>query len=159
MFKNYDMLFNPWRVWATKSRPEQENLNIVTHYEKGKYDLCILHLDQQSIYNPDEGMRISKGRLYSEVNECIKDIPKVVINHMTPFHDRMDSPRVVQYIKDLVGDNFMVVNSNEASTQWGWGHTIVHGLDPDEWWDLPKEPRCVVALVRLEWRRLTEEYF
>lgn len=121
-------------------------MNEVTHYEKGKYDLAILHIDQQSIYDPEKGDRISKGRIYEELNETIDDIPKVVINHMTPFHDKYDSDKVVRKIKNLVGDNHMLVNSHTAQGQWGWGNSIIHGMTTDEWWDLPKEPRVVVSL-------------
>jgi Glycosyltransferase len=40
----------------------------------------------------------------------------------------------------------MVVNSERAAEMWGWGHPIIHGLDPDEWWSLDKEPRVVTMI-------------
>jgi hypothetical protein len=42
----------------------------------------------------------------------------------------------------------MVVNSHTAASdkEWGFGHPIVHGMDPGEWFDLPKEPRIFTAL-------------
>jgi len=40
----------------------------------------------------------------------------------------------------------MIVNSYEAVNEWGWGHPIWHGMDIDEWEDLPKEPRVFTAL-------------
>ncbi len=43
----------------------------------------------------------------------------------------------------MIGRNKMIVNSFRAREQWGWGKVIWHGLDADEWWDLPKEPRSV----------------
>ena len=52
----------------------------------------------------------------------------------------------IEGMKKLVGDNVMVVNSHQAAKDWGWGIPIIHGLDPNDWWDLPKEPRCVVSL-------------
>jgi glycosyltransferase involved in cell wall biosynthesis len=144
--EEYALMINPWRYWGDVQRPMPPNMHYVTHYEKGYYDFAILHIDQQSIYDPDHDDRISKGRLYNELNECIQDIPKIVINHMTPFHDKYDPPYVINFIKKMVGNNTMVVNSYEAAKQWGWGNPIIHGLDTEEWKTLPKEPRAVVAL-------------
>lgn len=142
----YDLIINPYRVWGTASRPIPDNVHFVPYYEKGKYDFAILHVDQQSIYDPDKGDRIHKGKLFQDLNKVIDDIPKIVINHMTPFHDKYDNAYVIDYIKRLVGDNTMVVNSFEAAKQWGWGNPIIHGMEPDEWWDLPKEPRAITTL-------------
>ena len=74
------------------------------------------------------------------------DCPIVTINHMTPFHDKYDSPYVVDYIKKMTKGTFMITNSYEAAKQWGWGHPVIHGMEVDEWWDLPKEPRCIIVL-------------
>lgn len=144
--EQYDLLHNPWRSWADIYRPMPDNMKIVTHYESGKYDFAILHVDQQSIYNPYAGDRMTKGLLYREANETIRDIPKIVINHMTPFHDKYSTNAVIDIIKKMVGDNIMVVNSHQAKEQWGWGNTIVHGMRSDEYWDLPKEPRATIVL-------------
>ena len=148
--ESYDLVINPYRSWATVHRPFPDNCNMVTSFEAGKYDYAILHVDQQSIYNPDEGDRISKGRLFSEIKETIEredpDLPIFVINHNTPFHDKYESEKVVDIIKELIGKHEMIVNSHQSRKQWGWGATIVHGMDVDEWWDLPKEPRVVVSL-------------
>jgi len=140
------MIINPYRAWAYTHRPKPDNVNFVTHYEKGKYDFALLHIDQQSIYDPEKNDRISKGLLYVEINRLVQDIPKIVINHMTPFHDKYETDYVVKVIKDLIGDNHMICNSHTARKQWGWGHTIIHGLDVDEWWNLPKEPRAIIVL-------------
>lgn len=156
-------LENNVRRWSKySSRPEPttwlspEQFEWVTHYEPGKYDLAILHVDQQHT-DP----RIGKGQLYRQLNEVIKDIPKLVINHGTPMWDDfytedlvinggiVHSPRgTIQLdgMKRLIGDNFMVVNSYEAVNRWGWGYPLIHGLDKEEWFDLPKEPRIVLAL-------------
>jgi len=144
--ESYDLVTNPYRKWATVHRPLSDKCNMIPFYTPGKYDLAILHVDQQSIYNPEKGDRISKGRIYKELNETITDIPKVVINHMTPFHDKYTSEQTVSIIKNMIGDNHMVVNSHDARKQWGFGHTIIHGMEVDEWWDLPKEPRCIISL-------------
>ena len=69
----YDMIVNPYRGWGTSSRPFPPNARWVNYYEKGKYDLAILHVDQQSIYNPSAGDRIHKGKLYLELREVIGD--------------------------------------------------------------------------------------
>jgi len=145
--KQYDLIINPYRTWGTSHRPFPRNFNWVTHYEKGKYDLAILHVDQQSVYNPEQGDRIHKGKLYLELREAIgNDCPIITINHMTPFHDKYESPYVVEFIRKMTEGTTMVCNSHEARKQWGWGETIIHGMDPSEWYDLPKEPRCVTVL-------------
>jgi glycosyltransferase involved in cell wall biosynthesis len=128
----------------------------VTYYEPGKYDLAILHVDQQHT-DP----RIGKGWLYSDLNELIQDIPKMVLNHGTPMWDEyytedqvinggmvqtMKGPVKLIGMKEKIGDNFMVVNSYEAVERWGWGYPLIHGLDKDEWFDLPKEPRVALSL-------------
>lgn len=145
--ENYDFIINPYRVWGETSRPFPEKGRWVTHYEKGKYDLAILHVDQQSIYDPAQGDRIHKGKLYMELREAIgNDVPIVTINHMTPFHDKYESPYVVEFIRKLTEGTTMVVNSHTAKKQWGWGNTIIHGLHKEDWLDLPKEARVVTVL-------------
>lgn len=144
----YDFIVNPYRTWGEQSRPFPKNARWVSHYEKGAYDLAILHCDQQSIYDPEKGDRIHKGKLYQELRQAIgNDVPIVTINHMTPFHDKYESPYVVKFIKDMTAGTHMVVNSHEARKQWGWGTTITHGMDSSEWLDLPKEPRVVTVLT------------
>jgi len=145
--EQYDLILNPYRTWGESSRPFPEKCRWVTHFEKGKYDLAILHVDQQSIYNPSQGDRITKGKLYFNLREAIgNDCPIVTINHMTPFHDKYESPFVVDFIKKMTEGTIMVSNSYQAQKQWGWGEVITHGLDADEWYDLPKEPRAVTVL-------------
>lgn len=145
--ENYDFVINPYRVWGTQNRPFPENGRLVTHYEKGAYDLAILHVDQQSIYDPLQGDRIHKGKLYMELRQAIgNDVPIVTINHMTPFHDKYESPYVVEFIRKLTEGTTMVVNSFEAKKQWGWGNVIIHGMHQSDWLDLPKEPRVVTVL-------------
>ena len=147
-FECYDFIINPYRKWADTYRPYPKNSKEIPFYTPGKYDLAILHVDQQTIFEAERGNSVKKGRLYKELNETIQDIPKIVINHMTPFHDKYSTDRTVDIIKKLVGDNHMIVNSHEAKKQWGWGHTIIHGMDIEEWVDLPKEPRCIVSLSK-----------
>lgn len=165
--KNFPVKFhyleNNVRRWSRFShRPEpttwlnKDEFEWVTHYEPGKYDLAILSVDQQHT-DPN----IGKGWVYRDLNELIKDIPKMVINHGTPLWDEfytedlvihggeVHTPRGVRKLvgmKEKIGDNFMVVNSYEAVNRWGWGYPLIHGLDPDEWLNLPKEPRVVLSL-------------
>lgn len=159
----FHYLENNVRRWSKHShRPEpttwltQDEFEWVTHYEPGKYDLAILHVDQQHT-NPD----IGKGWLYTDLNNLIQDVPKIVINHGTPMWDEfytedivinggeVHTPRGMKRLvgmKEKIGDNFMIVNSYEAVNRWGWGYPLIHGLDPNEWWDMPKEPRVTVQL-------------
>lgn len=160
--KFYWMKNNVRRISRYSARPEpttwlsKDEFEWVTHYEKGKYDIAILHLDQQCA-----SPLIGKGQLYRDLNEIITDIPKIVINHGTPMWDEFYTEDMVingglvrsskgdiqiDGIKKMIGDNFMIVNSYDAVERWGWGYPLIHGIDPDEWWDLPKEPRVVISL-------------
>lgn len=153
----FTYLENNVRRWSRHSaRPMPDHLKWATHYEPGKYDVAILHVDQQHT-DPN----IGKGQLYRAMNEIITDIPKIVINHGTPMWDEMftedmvinggdiHTERGVKHMigmKELIGDNFMVVNSYEAVDRWGWGYPLIHGMDASEWYDLPKEPRVTISL-------------
>jgi len=166
--QHYDVKFsyleNNVRRWTKASaRPEptdwlnSDQFEWVTHYEPGKYDVAILHTDQQ---HADPA--IGKGQLYRQLNELIQDIPKIVINHGTPMWDEMftedivinggeildrkGKPRQLDGMKKILGDNFMVTNSYHAVDRWGWGYPLIHGMTGSEWWDLPKEPRSLVQL-------------
>lgn len=92
----------------------------------------------------------------------IQDIPKIVINHGTPMYSEMyDEDMVINGgtaygksgqkekitgMKEMIGDNFMIVNSYEAVKRWGFGYPVIHGMDSEEWFDLPKEPRVTISL-------------
>ncbi|HEY4785833.1 MAG TPA: glycosyltransferase [Bacteroidales bacterium] len=145
---------NVKRQWDYNLRPIPKNLKFVAYYEEGKYDFAILHIDQ-AIINSNQ-----KRVIYDQFNEVITDIPKIVVNHGSPvFHgDIVDSDQSLNYmefqkkhinvVKEAVGNNIMVVNSHTAATSrgWGWGVPIVHGINPDDWLDLRKEPRVFTAL-------------
>ncbi len=160
--EHYDVEFtyleNNVRRWSNNSaRPLPRHLKWATHYEPGKYDVAILHTDQQ---HADPA--IGKGQLYRQLNEVIQDIPKIVINHGTPMWDeqftedivvnggqmidRKGKPKIIDGMKKIIGNNFMVVNSYHAVKRWGWGYPLIHGMTANEWWDLPKEPRALVQL-------------
>lgn len=151
------LLENNVRRWKrNQHRKLPEHVNWVQYYEPGKYDLAILHLDQQCV-NPD----IGKGKLYRDLNQIITDIPKIVINHGTPDYREMydenlvvnggfvltkNGDKWIDGMKQLIGDNFMIVNSYEAVNRWGFGYPIIHGMDAEEWPDNPKEFRVVMSL-------------
>lgn len=137
----------------------------VTHYEKGKYDVALLHLDQQCL--EDSLWAIGKGSVYREINSVIRDIPKIVIMHGTPYYpEKFDcdikkenyaqrgftkhqigmSSQLIKEVKKIAGSNLIIVNSKTAAKQWGIGTPIIHGLDKEEWLDLPKEPRVVTMI-------------
>ena len=159
----FHYLLNNVRRWTEYSaRPEPttwltpDEFEWVTHYEPDTYDLALLRVDQQHV-NPD----IGKGHLYRDMNELIQDIPKMVVNHGTPMYDEWYTEDMVINggevhtdrglkkaigMKEKVGDNFMIVNSYDSVERWGWGYPLIHGMDKDEWYDLPKEPRVVISL-------------
>lgn len=165
--KKYPVKFyyleNNVRKWSNLSpRPEpttwlnEDEFEWVQYYEPKKYDVAMLHVDQQHV-NPN----IGKGYLYKQLNNVIQDIPKIVVNHGTPMYAEMyDEDQVVnggeiqtshgsehlKGMKELIGDNFMIVNSYEAVERWGWGYPIIHGMDASEWVDLPKEPRVTMMI-------------
>jgi intein/homing endonuclease len=144
---------NTNKIWYLNTRPLPKNAHFVAYYEPGKYDFAILDVDQQLVNND-----IGKRKIYIDLNNLIQDIPKVVINHGTPVYPEYckmgdmtykDSENIViKEIKNLVGDNPMVVNSYESASEreWGWGTPIWHGMNPKDWVDLPKEPRIFTAL-------------
>ena len=159
----YEQLKFPWAQWSWLKQWKREYsqgprgdieplFNWVPYYQKGKYDVAILHLDQQCI---EPGiLATGKGMVYRHLNEVIQDIPKIVIMHGTPYNpeaqtdkgEPMTTEYIVRTVKEMVGDNYFVVNSHKAAQQWGWGKTIIHGMDPTEWRDLPKEPRVVTMI-------------
>lgn len=154
---DFYILENNVRRWKrTQHRKLPDYVKWVQYYEPGEYDLAILRLDQQCV-NPD----IGKGKLYRDLNQVIQDIPKIVMNHGTPDYQEMydedmvinggfmltkDGDEWMDGMKQLVGDNFMIVNSYEAVRRWGWGYPIIHGMDAEEWPILPKEFRVSLPL-------------
>ena len=157
---NWHYLIQYTRRWSKEARPLPEHLKWVTCYEEGKYDLVVMHIDQQCL-DPD----IARGKsiLFREVKKQVKDTPMICINHGTPVYPEI-LPQYAEKngmgnteqagiewakkkMKELMeGIEVMVVNSYEAEKMWGFGHTIIHGMDKDEWWDLKKEPRIVTVL-------------
>ncbi len=156
----------PYRRWGYEARPLPANARFVGFYEPGKYDLAILHLDGECA---DEEKR--KGDLYKEMDKLITDIPKIVINHGTPFlpevfgkyfkHIRneddvlkLSTDMCKDNMKMIIGKNTMVVNSEQAAEDWGWGIPIIHGMagnPEEEYWDLEKEVRVAFIVSPAGW--------
>lgn len=172
MTKKYPVKFyyleNNVRRWSKYgSRPEpttwltSDEFEWVTYYEPNKYDFALLRNDQQHA-DP----LIGKGQLFRALNSVIQDIPKIVVNHGTPMWDERFTedyvkyggvvethrgPRKIDGIKELVKDAVvMLVNSYESVERWKGVHDniypTIHGLDSNEWPDLPKEPRVVLPV-------------
>ena len=84
---SFSYLENNVRRWTKYSpRPEpttwlsEDEFEWVTHYEPGKYDVAILHVDQQHT-DPN----IGKGQLYRQMNKLIQDFFFHLL-HKTHFH-------------------------------------------------------------------------
>jgi len=156
---HFFLIDNPAKEWRREeylaSRPIPNNVTFVPYYEKGKYDFAILNVDQQCI-NP----KLGKSQVVMDLNAEIQDIPKIFINHATPVYPEFVSEPdmtkeqeeeiVRNKIKQIVGDNLMVVNSYKAVEEWGSQFRNVvpiwHGISADEWFPLPKEPRVATAV-------------
>ena len=155
----------PYSNGARGNFYEKYPLKNIPYYEEGKYDVAILHLDQQCF---EESLwERGKGSVYREFNESIKDIPKIVIMHGTPYYPEQFSSDIreenykemgytkdqvgmssnlIEKCKEAIGDNIMISNSRQAAKEWGFGGSIIHGMPEDEWFDLPKEPRVVTMI-------------
>ncbi len=144
----WDHVVSTIRKWG-KHRPLPDTVKQVAYYEPGKYDVAVLHIDQQCV----DGS-FGKSRLYRELNETVTDIPKIVINHGTPFWPEVyEQDDIIRKMKILIGNNHVVYNSHRAQGMWekngpmgASSRTIIHGMDPEQWWDMPKEPRVVTML-------------
>lgn len=145
---------NSKQQWDISKRPQPPEITFVPHYDPGRYDVAILHVDQQTV-----DIYSNKHMIYSQFNNIITDIPKIVINHGTPVlpeyswfwgmvSEQEAERKCVEKMRELIENNIMVVNSHTAATdrEWGFGHPIVHGMNPEEWCDLPKEPRVFTAM-------------
>lgn len=134
----FDYCLNSRTHWDPTQRPVPPHLTFVSHYEHGQYDFAILHIDQQIGSSDDRQLKI-----YKQLDDYIDDIPKIVVNHGSPV-----LPEAKAFVRSIVGNNTMVVNSYPAScdNEWGFGIPMIHGMDSNDWWDLPKEPRAFTAL-------------
>ena len=148
------------RKWSDTARPLPDHVKWELYYEPGKYDLAILHVDQQCI---SPKIAFGKSTVFREIRAQIHDIPIIVVNHGTPVYPEVFIQMAAEEgyreteeageewgkkkMKELLkGIDAIVVNSHEAQRQWGFGEAIIHGLDKDEWYDLPKEPRAITVI-------------
>lgn len=152
-YVDFDVIINTNRSWHGRKFPE--HAHFVPFYEKGKYDFAILNLDQQAI-----NTRIYKSHIYAQMKEAIADdVPIFVLQHGGPVYPEevakngitfeQSEEELRRFIKDLVGEYTMVVNSYTAATpkEWGMGYPIVHGMDSEYWKPAEiKEPRVITAL-------------
>lgn len=148
----FSWMFNHRRQYTTGPRGDiSKKFDWVAEYEPGKYDVAILHLDQQCI---EPGiLAVGKGSLYRHLNEVITDVPKIVMMHGSPYYPEMfpNQKDIVDKVNELVGDNYFICNSHTSLKQWGRendpkSRAIIHGMDANEWFDLPKEPRVVTMI-------------
>ncbi len=144
-FIDWKYLIQPRRPYSKQSRNDFMAGKWVTEYKEGEYDFALLHLDQQCIEN--EIWERGKGSLYRVLNKDIKDIPKIVIMHGTPYYpEKFSKDEVIEKVRNIVGDNTMVTNSRQCAKDFGFGTPIIHGMQEDEWFDLPKEARVVTMI-------------
>lgn len=148
-------LNNYTRRWDERVRPFPKKAKWVNYFEKGKYDLAILHIDQQCSL-PDLNKAVLPRHMKKAIREVDKDIPIVWVNHATPVYpenypdgninNNYVSKILTKEILDIVGDDEMVVNSNQAAKDWGKGTPIIHGIDPEDWKIDKKEPRVATFI-------------
>lgn len=144
-FLDWSWLIQYKRPYSTSARGDFMGGRWVLEYKPGHYDFALLHLDQQCV-EPELWER-GKGSLYRILNEVIQDVPKVVIMHGTTFYpEKFSKQQIVDRVREIVGDNPMVTNSRQCAKDFGFGTPIIHGMDPKEWLDLPKEPRVVTMV-------------
>lgn len=151
---DFFLCLNSNKRWYYETRPLPKNAYFVPFYQTGKYDMAILDVDQQCV-----NQLLGKSKLFEEMNQTVSGIPKVIINHGSPVYPeilkrgdeetfKQAEDRCREAMKKIIGDIPMVVNSYQAASpaEWGWGIPIWHGINPDDWLDLPKEPRVFTAL-------------
>ena len=149
---DFDLLHNYTRRWDEKLRPLPENVSWVTHFEKGKYDLAILNIDQQCS-NPMLNKSVLTREMREVIEETDPDCKIVFINHGTPVYPELYedgkkenhfvSQKLISEIMEVVNGHPMIVNSHEAKENWGTGTVILHGMEPSEWkCEEVREPRA-----------------
>ena len=138
---NFYYILDRFRPWKENNRPIPKNLYFVDHYQPGEYDLAILHLDQQCLYDAKKGMP------YNELNRQIEDIPKIVINHGTPYFMDKEKDDIKYEMKKRIGDNLMIVNSEQAWREWGFGKYIIHGISAADFKPAKKKENRIITAM------------
>lgn len=151
----FDLLVNYTRRWDERLRPFPPNAKWVLNFEKGKYDVAILNIDQQC-----GNANLNKSVLTQQMKAIVKEDHNckiIFINHGTPVYPEyykdgsakteFVSEELRKEIMNIVGEEFMVVNSYQAAEDWGRGHVIIHGMEPEEWITSDiKEPRVATFI-------------
>lgn len=149
----------------------KHGVEYVPHYQDGKYDAVLMHLDQQCF--EDALWERGKGSLFRELDGVVQNTPKIVIMHGTPYYPEefgndvteenyealgltkgsigCSSELIKRFKTAVTGASAIVFNSYRGQEQWDMlndprATTIWHGLDAEEWEDLPKEPRVVTMI-------------
>lgn len=144
-YADFYLIVNSVRKWNKWIRPIPDNVHFVPYYESGKYDLALLHIDNQCV-SPDMG----KAILFRDLKEVTQDIPQIIINHGSPCWPEnafgWSEEEIIERMRLMIGDAKMIVNSNTAEGRWGWGQAIIHGMRPEDYYDYEKEPRVITTL-------------
>lgn len=141
------LLESLYRQWSHWSRPLPKYVKRINYYEPSKYDFAILHIDQQAA-----DYKLGKVRSFIDLKELTKDIPQIVINHGSPiWPERYGREELKMRIAVILkGVRAVIVNSWQAEKEWEGIHQniipIIHGMNPNDWWDLPKEARVVTGV-------------
>lgn len=150
-----------WSKYSARPKPTtwltEDEFEWVQYFDPKQYDLAILRCDQQTT-DP----MLGKSQLFLQLREAIGgSLPLIINNHGCTTWDSAHpedmllnggdihtskGPRHLTGMKELVGDDFMVVNSYTAAEHWGFGYPIIHGIDPTPWKPLPKELRVVLPV-------------
>lgn len=110
-----------WPKWDERKRPFPP-CDVVDHYTPGVYDAVICHVDEVCWRYHNMAPQ------FRELRRVVKDAPIIVINHGTP-----DDETDALMMRDWLDGCHMVVNSEQAARDWGWGTPIIHGYDASEW--------------------------
>ena len=129
--------------WDWRQREIPANLRgFASRYEPGQYDVALLHLDQWAA-EPGYPLRASPYRF---LDALITDIPKIVINHGLPEGESNRRRHA-----ELVGNNFLVTNTEMSRAMWGLpesqSRAIVPGYDLDEWPETTRARNEIVVVM------------
>ena len=80
-----------------------------------------------------------------------KDEDETFVSTYTKDQVGMSHVLIEEFHKTTEHCDYVIFNSKKAAKQWGVtdetkGKAIWHGMNEDDWWDLPKEPRVVTMI-------------
>lgn len=136
------------RYWEPSIRPRPANFGgMVERPDLASYDVVLSHIDN---WVDRSQLRATPFRIMNLIGMEATNAVKVCIMHGTPDDDqnRVNITRILEGVPG--GMPFMVVNSQQAYREWGWGpersRAIIHGYDVDEFWS-NKERMQIAATV------------